>query len=242
VEEKKRLNSSVFKLVVALLGIVLVGTFWLTARQMQKPVSLTVMPEAPRLGEPVLASYTLNNPGLGNLVTSYQFYVDGSLLRDGLTTIPPLSSKTYQYSFASPVKLGDKINFDVVASSALGKYEQSASLPPFPPQIASSFISFASFSTTVMSSMATTAYYSGNFTSTLGMNTGLVISVSLIILLICLELAGASLQYLANASYPLSGRMLLLQKFRYRFSTLSWVLLIIFIGIIYTKIVMIISM
>jgi hypothetical protein len=238
VDGKKRLSRSVFKLVVVLLGIVLVGTFWLTTREAKQPVSLTVMPEAPRQGEPVLVSYALNNPGATDLVTHYQFYVDGNLLREGLTTIPPLSSKTYQYNFASPVKLGDKINFDVVTSSALGNYDKEASLPPFPPQIASSFISFASFSTTVMSSMVTTAYYNGNFTSTLGLNTGLVISVCLIFLLICLELAGVSLEHRISTSGPLSGGLLMLQKFKYRFSTLSGILLIIFIGIVYTKIVM----
>jgi uncharacterized membrane protein len=239
---KKWLSTGVFKLIIALLGIVLVATFWLTTREMRQPVNLTVMPEAPRLGEPVTASYTLNNPGVTGLVTHYQFYVDGKLLREGLTTIPPLSGKTYQYNFPCPVNLGDRVNFNVVASSALGNYNKSASLPPFPPQIASSFISFASFSTTVMSSMTTTAYYNGNFSSTLGMNTGLIISICLVVLLICLELAGASLEYRTSTGSHPSGLLLMLQKFHYRFSTLSWILLIIFIGILYTKVVMMISM
>jgi hypothetical protein len=238
VEEKKHLNSSVFKLVIVLLGIVLVGTFWMTARDARQPVSLTVLPEAPRLGQPVVVSYDLNNPGATDLVTHFQFYVNGQLLRDGLTTIPPLSAMTYQYDFASPVNLGDKIGFDLVTSSALGNYEKQVSIPPFPPQIASSFISFASFSTTVMSSMVTTSYYNGNFSSTQRVNTGLIISACLIFLLICMELAGASMEERVSSSGPLSGGLLLLQKFRYRFSTLSWILLIIFIGIIYTKIVM----
>ncbi len=237
-EEKKHLNGSVFKLVIVLLGIVLVSTFWLTAREARQPVSLTVLPEAPQLGQPVVVSYALNNPGATDLVTHYQFYVNGQLLRDGLTTIPPLSAKTYQYDFASPVNLGDKIGFNLVTSSALGNYDKQVSIPPFPPQIASSFISFASFSTTVMSSMVTTSYYNGNFSSTKGVNTGLIISACLIFLLICLELAGASIEDRVSSSGPLSGGLLLLQRFRYRFSTLSWILLIIFIGIIYTQLVM----
>jgi hypothetical protein len=240
-EEKKRLSGSVFKLVIVLLGIVLVSTFWLTARDGRQPVSLTVMPEAPRLGQPVLVSYALDNPGTTNLVTSYQFYVDGKLLRNGLTTIPPLSSETYQYDFASPVNLGDKVNFDLVTSSALGNYMKQASVPPFPPQIASSFISFAAFSTTAMSSMTSTAYYNGNFAANLGVNTGLIVSVCLAFLLICLELAGASLEDRIGSSSPLSGALLMLQKSRSRFSTLSWILLIIFIGIVYTKIVMLLG-
>jgi hypothetical protein len=242
VEEKRRLNGSVFKLIIVLLGIVLVTTFWLTAREATQPVNLTVMPEAPRLGQPVLVSFSLSNPGATGLATNYRFYIDGKLFREGLTNIPPVSSKTYQYEFASPVDLGDKINFDLVASSALGNYEKQASIPPFPPQIASSFISFAAFSTTVMTSMVTTAYYNGNLTSNLGVNTGLIISVCLAFLLICMELAGASLEDRISAAGPLSGALLVLHKFRSRFSTLSWILLIIFVGIVYTKVMMLLGM
>jgi hypothetical protein len=242
VEEKRRLNGSVFKLIIVLLGIVLVSTFWLTARESAQPVSLMVMPEAPRLGQPVLVSFSLSNPDATGLATNYQFYIDGKLFREGITNIPPVSSKTYQYEFACPVNLGDKVNFDLVTSSSLGNYEKQTSIPPFPPQIASSFISFAAFSTTVMSSMVTSAYYNGNFTPNLGVNTGLIISVCLAFLLICLELAGASLEDRISAAGPLSGAMLALHKFKLRFSTLSWILLIIFIGIVYTKIIMLVHM
>ncbi len=243
-----RLNGAVVKLVIVWLGIVVMGAFWLSVRENRQPVSLTVMPSMPRQGEPVVASYSLNNPSQSELVASYQFCVNGVPLIEGEATIVPLSSKSYKYVFASPVKLGDRISFSVRSSSVLGHYDRTVSIPPFPPQIASSFISFASFSTTVMTSMASMSSYSGNFTTTnTGLNTGLVISVCLILLLVFMELSGAAVER-HNASGSsgvpgagVSGGMLILNRFRYRFATLSWLLLIIFFGIVLTKISMILS-
>jgi hypothetical protein len=63
-----------------------------------------------------------------------------------------------------------------------------------------------------------------------GLNVGLVISIVLIILLIFLEL-----------SEPLPSSYLVLGRLRIRFTTMTAILFIIFMGIVYTKIVMILA-
>lgn len=221
------------KIAIVWLAILLMGSFWLTVREnSSNPISLAVIPQVPRTGEPVLVIFRLNNPSSEVAVTNYQFYANGSLLKEGTTTIIPGFGKTYKYAFESPVALGQAMNFVVRTQSKQGSYQQALSTPPYPPQIWSSFISFASFSTTVMSFMATMSYYQSSFGTTIGFNVGLIFTIVLATLLIFLEL-----------SEPLlAGKTVLtLGNLRLRFSTVTWILLFIFMGIVYTKVVMIIA-
>lgn len=226
-----------FKTVMVWLALVLLGIFYLSMRESTDPVSISVMPEAPRLGEPIVVTFQLNNSKLDTQATNYQFYADGVLLKEGEASIGPLSSKTYQYVYNSPVEIGQRVSFVVKTSSGGGNYEKLVSIPAFPPQVASSFISFASFSTTVMSSMTTMTHYQGSFSTGGGLNVGLVMSICLILLLIFLELSGAAITD-AKDHAGISGGMITLQRFKIKFSTLTGVLFIIFMGIVYTKIVM----
>ncbi|MFH1775363.1 MAG: hypothetical protein ABH839_01710 [Chloroflexota bacterium] len=228
--EKNR--STHFKLAIVCLGILLMASFWLTLRGASDPVSMVVTPEVPREGEPVLATFKLNNPTPEALLTKYQFYANGELVADGETAIAPASYEMHQYAYKNPLQLGDQINFVVRTQSNLGNYEKAISSPSYPPQVWSSFISFASFSTTVMSSMASMTYYQTAFDTTIGFSVGLVTTVVLIILLIFAELTQP---VLASATIARLGRV------RIRFSTVTWVLFIIFIGITYTNIVMAVS-
>ncbi|MGD0153213.1 MAG: hypothetical protein ABSC17_05550 [Thermacetogeniaceae bacterium] len=237
--KRNKLLGLLFKLVVVWAGIILLGAFCLTLRGTGAPASITVLPETPRLGEPLLVTIKLNNPSLLSKVVNCQLYANADLLQAGQTTLAPLSSKTYQYAYPSPVKIGDKVSFVVRTSSAAGNYEKAVSIPPFAPQVCSSFISFASFSTTVMSSMVTSAYYQNNFNAAADLNAGLVFSLTLILLLIFLELAGAASEDISIG--VASGGLLFLQRLRLRFNILTWILLIIFVGIVYTKIIMILS-
>lgn len=229
--ERDKNRSMMFKLAILWLAILLLGSFWLTVRGTSELVSLVVVPEVPREGEPIIATFKLNNPSSKLLRTSYQFYANGELLKEGTTTIAPHSGKTYQYAYENPLKLGEQVNFMVKTSSELGDYEAVLSSPPYPPQVWSSFVSFASFSTSVMSSMSSMTYYQATFGTDTGTNVGLLVSIVLIILLIFLEL-----------SSPLVGtKTLALGRLRVRFSTLTWILLIIFMGMVYTEIIMVIS-
>lgn len=229
-----------FKTIMVWLAVVLLGIFYLSIRETYDPVRMTAMPEAPRQGEPILVTFQLNNPDISTMVTNYKFYADGVLLKEGQASINPLSSKTYQYLYSSQVEIGQRVSFTVKTSSDAKNYEKIVSIPSFPPQVASSFISFASFSTTVMSSMATFTHYDGSFTTGKGFNVGLLMSLCLILLLIFLELAGAAIED-ANEGARFNGGIITLQRFKIRFSTLTGVLFIIFMGIVYTKIVLILS-
>ena len=221
-----------FKIIIVWLGILLLSSFWLTVKGSSDPVSMAVIPQVPRQGEPVIAMFTLNNPSPEALATDYKFYANGELLKEGTTTLIPGSGKTYKYAYNDPLPLGQQLNFVVKTHSDQGDYQQSISTPAYPPQIWSSFISFASFSTTVMSFMSTMTYYNGSFGTNLGLNVGLLFSVILAALLVFMEL---SQPLIANKNVLVMGSL------RLRFSTVTWILFIIFMGIVYTRVVMIIA-
>ena len=219
------------KLTIIWLVILLLASFWLTARVSSDPVSLVVVPQVPRQGEPIIATFKINNEAADATVTRYQFYANGELLKEGYTTIAPGSSKTYKYAYKSSIPLGEQLNFVVRAKSGDRDYEKLVSSPPYPPQLWSSFVSFASFSTSVMSSMSTMTYYQSTFGTGMGFNVGIIITLVLIGLLIFLEL----IQSRRREKSAVLGRL------KFRFSTVTWMLFIIFAGILYTKIVMIIT-
>jgi hypothetical protein len=288
--EENKNRGTVFKLAITLLAILLMASFWLTLRGTSEPVSLSVIPEVPKQGEPILATFKLNNPSSEPVVTSYQLYANGELLKEGTATIAPTSSKTYQYAYANPLKMGEQLNFVVKTQSELGNYESIVSSPPYPPQVWSSFVSFASFSTSVMTSMSTMTYYQSTFGDNMGLNVGITTALVLIALLIFLELTQPWLREKAMAilgrrsagvlagapkgtlpeeippstpSSTLLTRMFALSRdwlvtwmvspvlsssrkpksglrmLRIRFSTITWILFIIFMGIVYTRVVMV---
>ena len=219
------------KIVIIWLAILLMGSFWLTARAGSDEVTLAVMPQVPREGEPIIATFKLNNPSPQAIRTEYQFYANGKLLEEGATIIPPGSSKLYQYAYQNPLPLGEQVNFVVKIKSPLGSHEKVVSLPSYPPQIWSSFVSFASFSTSVMSFMFSSTYYQSSFGSdNMGFNVGLLSAIVLMGLLIFLELTQPLLQ---------EKTVTILRRLRLRFNTVTWILFIIFMGIVYTKVVMI---
>lgn len=220
------------RIIIIWLAILLVGSFWLTVRTSSDLVSMSVMPEVPREGKPILVTFKLNNPSSQQSVTSYQFYANGKLMREGAAVIAPNSSKTYQYAYANPLKLGEQVNFLVRITSAQGSYEESVSLPSYPPQIWSSFVSFASFSTSVMSSMSSMTYYQTTFGSEGGLNMGLLSVAVLIVLLIFFELTQPLIH---------QGSVVILRRLRIRFNTITWMLFIIFMAIVYSKVIMLIA-
>ena len=221
-----------FKLAVIWLAIILMGSFWLTMRGTGEPVTLVVLPEAPRQGEPIIATFKMNNPRAEAVTTEYRFYVNGKLLEEGKTTIAGNSGETYKYAYANTFPIGQQLNFVVKTQSELGNYEKVVSAPPYPPQIWSSFVSFASFSTSVMSSMSTMTYYQSTFGSDIGRGLGVIMSLVLLALLVFVELAQPVLQ---------DGRVAVLGRLRIRLSAVSWILFIIFMGIVYTKVVLLLG-
>ena len=222
------------KLKIGIIGlaILLLSTFWFTVRASSDLVSLTVVPEVPREGEPIIATFKLNNPSSQAVSIGYQFYANGELIQEAATIITPNSSKVYQYVYKNPLELGEQVHFLVKATSLLGSSDKVVSLPAYPPQIWSSFVSFASFSTSVMSFMSSMTYYQNSFGSEMGFNVGIFFHVILIGVLVFLEATQPLLQWKAVNR---------LVELRLRFNNITSILFIIFMGIVYTRVVMILT-
>jgi hypothetical protein len=229
VPEKK---GPYLKILIVFLAIVMVFCFWLSVRNSAEPVSITVMPLAPRQGEPEIATYKLNNPSSEPLVTGFKFYANGNLLRDGQVTLAPGASQTFELVYNNNLPNGQQLNFMLKTQSAEGNYDKLVSVPPIAPQVLIGFISFATFSTSIMSSMSSMVYYQNSFgISNMGVNIGLIMVFILIALLIFMELSGTRIQ----------GKSLALGQLRIRFSSVTWILLIIFLGMVYTRVVLILT-
>ena len=83
----------------------------------------------------------------------------------------------------------------------------------------------------MMGFMSSMTYYQTTFSTEIGFNVGLLCSSVLIALLIFLELARAQLQEKTIAT---------LARLRLRFNTVTWILFTIFMGIVYTQVLMLI--
>ena len=80
--------------------------------------------------------------------------------------------------------------------------------------------------------MSPMTYYQSTFGTDIGFNVGWLYTIVLIALLIFLELTQPLLQEKTIA---------ILKRLRLRFNTVTWILFIIFMGIVYTKVVMILT-
>jgi hypothetical protein len=222
----------IIKTAIVWLCIFLLIGFLVAARAASDTVTLSVIPEVPKTGEPVVATFNLNNPDDEPVTTSYELYVNGSLLQSGSTTIAPQSSSRYQYAYNNSLERGEQANFVLKTSSANGEIDKIVSLPAYPPQLMSSFVSFAAFSTSVMSSMISMEYFNDTFGAASGLNTGIIIAIVLIVLLPFLELTQA---------VTAGNKTTTMVSYRASFANVASILFIIFVGMVFTRVVMIIA-
>jgi hypothetical protein len=220
------------KIATAWLCILMLVGFLVATRSATSPVTMSVIPEVPKSGEPVVATFNLNNHSDEPMTTSYQLYLNGSLVESGTTTIAPQASAKYQYACRNTLSRGEQVNFVLKTSSDRGDIDRIVSLPAYPPQLMSSFVSFAAFSTSVMSSMITMEYFNDAFGVSDGMNTGIIIAITLITLLIFLEVT----QVIATRR-----KTAVIGSYRAGFAIMSTILFIIFVGMVFTRVVMIIA-
>ncbi len=222
-----------FKLVILWLAIFALAIFAYALQSSSDPVTLSILPEVPRKGDPVAVTFSLNNASPAVRTMTYDFYINGQKVKTGEAVLNPFSSKKYTYAYTNDLDLGQQARFAVVSTYSRGSYSREVSLPAYPPQVWSSFVSFASFSTSVMSSMNSMVYYKDSFMATPGAFVGLIFSLVLIALLAFREVTGGVLH-----RKPVSITALL----RVRFKTVAVILLIIFLGMVFTRIVMIFTM
>ena len=193
---------------------------------------MSVLPQVPKEGEPIVATFKINNPADAPSTTDYQLFVNGRLVTSGHVTVPSRTAVKYQYACANTLERGEQVNFVLKTRSDSGNLDKIVSLPPYPSQLMSSFVSFAAFSTSVMSSMLSMEYFSTTFGTTSGLNTGIIIGIVLIALLLFLELTQA---------VTTGKRTAILGSYRIGLGNISNILFIILLGMIFTKVVMIVA-
>jgi hypothetical protein len=222
----------ILKIAVVWLCIFLLGGFLIAARSSANPITMSVIPEVPKTGEPIVATFKIANPADEPLTTHYQLYINGQLVESGTTTVTPQASAKYQYAYRNSLERGEQVNFLLKTSSSNGNFDKIVSLPAYPSQLMSSFVSFAAFSTSVMSSMLSMEYFNSTFGTSSQINTGVIIIIILVILLIFLEL---------TQSVAVNRVGAIISKYRAGFTILSTILFVIFLGMIFTKVVLILS-
>ncbi len=227
-----RQKGLILKIAIAWLCTFLLLGFVIAATSAANPVTVSIIPEVPKTGEPIVATFNINNPSDAPLTTQYQLYVNGRLVESGSTTIAPQASSKYQYAYKNTLERGEQVNFVLKTSSDSGSFDRIVSLPKYPPQLMSSFVSFAAFSTSVMSSMISMEYFTDAFGATATINTGIIVCIILIALLLFLELTQAIIT---------GRRISIISSYRASFTTMSTILFVIFIGMVFTKVVMIIA-
>jgi len=220
------------RIVFTLICIIFLASISFGLADKFRTVSITAMPENPQEG-PVLVTFNLNNPSLVENMVNYEFYANGNLLLEGKELLSPLSTEKYSYIYPTGPEFGEKITFLVKTNSQDGSYDKAINIPAVSPQIMSSFVSFATYSTSVMGSSMSTSeasqkFYSGSFEDNNKLNVGLILSIVLIFLLIYLELT----EHLKDKTFTTIGGL------RIRFSRLSAILFVIFIGMVSTRVAM----
>ncbi|MBI4330410.1 MAG: hypothetical protein HY673_03910 [Chloroflexi bacterium] len=214
------------------LAIFGLASFAFAIRSSSDVVTLSVMPQVPRKGEPIAITFNLNNPGLRTLPVAYDFYINGKKVKSGAATLSAASSRKFSYTYVSDVELGDQANFAIRASSPDASYEKYVSIPAYAPQVWSSFVSFASFSTSVMGSMGSMIYYQDSFTASRGTQVGVVFALVLLALLAFRDV---------TRHFRAGGGATAVVALRLKFATLAAILLIIVLAMIFTKIVLIMT-
>lgn len=227
----KQRRGLVLKIAITWACIFLLAGFLMAGNSLASGVTMSVIPEVPRDGEPIVATFSIAGPAQP-ADTSYELYVNGKLAESGTAFIAPGTSIKYRYAYENPVQRGEQVNFYFKTSSTCGEYEKAISLPAYPPQLMSSFVSLAAFSTSVMSTMVTMQYFNDAFGTTGGINTGVIITVVLLFLLLFLELTQSIRAFRSNS---------VLSSYRVASLHVSTILFIIMLGIVFTKVAMLIA-
>lgn len=226
------------------LGIIVLVIFALSVKGLSSPVNLMTFPEVPKEGLPVLVSFSIKNSGTAKVPYSFELFANGEKVFEGNTLVSPLSAKKYEYLYSTPLKLGDQVSFVVNVISPTETYQEVISVPPYHPHVWTSFVSFASFATSMagitssmgISSTTTTtivtsmAYYDNAFGSNNALNVGVIFSIVLIAVLVHVEI-----------TEPYTGALNVLGRLRKRLNKLSAILFIIFLSMVFTQVAMILS-
>lgn len=231
-QETSQQKGLIFRIAIVWLSIFMLLGFLIATRSTTNAITMSILPGAPKEGEPVVATFNINNPSEAPSMTSYQLYINGRLVESGSALVTSQASSKHQYAYTNSLKRGEQVNFVLKTSSDSGSFDKIVSLPAYPSQLMSSFVSFAAFSTSVMSSMISMEYFTNVFGTASGINTGIIICIILIALLIFLELT----QAITNGK-----QITILSSYRVGFRNMSIILFIVFVGMVFTRVIMIVA-
>lgn len=223
--------------------------------QLDKPLTLSYFPSVTRENEPFVVRTLVNNVADEPRRYHVTLFVDGEEVMSSESLFEPHSTQSSTLTLPAP-KLGTAVRFyaEAVDLETGARFSEAIMVPQSPPEAWMSFASFSSLTTmllssssssSLMSSSSSSSSMSSSFTlsyyqSTIGLarapikwgiNVGLMVSVILILLLVFIELTNPQF---GNLGRRLSG-------LRDRYSLLTANLLLIFVGLVITRIVMIIA-
>lgn len=207
-------------------------------------LTVRFFPTVTKEGEPLVITITLNNIQSKSQKFRLNLYVNNEQVASINTQLEPADTQILTYTCPSP-KIGQvlRIYVEAINLETGEKHREYLNIPQVPPELLMGFSAFSSFassltSTTSTTSIATITYY----LNTMGLaaqdtpiqpaiNTGIIISITLIFLLIFIELTDPAYGKIGQKIAALRGR----------YTILSTALLLIFSGIVLTKVVMIIA-
>jgi hypothetical protein len=121
---KLELKSKIGLVIIWLAIFILGGYYAINIATMPCPDMVELTATAPGKGEPVTATFQLNNPTDEEIAINYSFYVNGKLQQHGYSRIQPHSRTQDQY--VKHYKPGEQVNFLVCAESGGEVCERSA--------------------------------------------------------------------------------------------------------------------
>jgi len=209
-------------------------------------LTLRYFPTVIKDKEPLVIAVDLKNDESVSRNYAVRIFIDGSLVSSTEAEIDAFAVQRFTYTRAAP-EAGKALRIYVEAVNLENgeKHSDFLLVPQSPPEVWVSFSAFSSFATSLTSTSTSTSLMSNTITyylNVMGMSTqdtgiqptinnGLIISIVLIALLVFMELT--------DPAYGNIRKKIL--SLRQRYGTLSASLLLIFFGIVLTKVVMIIA-
>ena len=86
------------KILITWLCILSLAGFSLAMKASSNPVTMSVMPQAPKEGEAIVVTYAISNSTDTVSETDYRLYVNGDLLESGTAAIAPNTVSKHQYA------------------------------------------------------------------------------------------------------------------------------------------------
>ena len=246
-------GRTIAPLFVALFLSLLFLNSWI---QVDQTLNLTYFPSVTREGEPFVVRAQVRNEAGEPRRIRVTLFVDGSEAMVSESLLEPFTTQSSTLTLPAP-ELGTAMRFyaEAVDLETGERFSEALMVPQSPPEAWMSFASFSSLTTMLLSSSSSSSLMSSSssssssmsssftisyYQSTIGLarapakwriNVGLAVSIILLVLLIFIELT--------NPRFGTLGRRL--SGLRARYSLLTVNLLLIFAGLVITRIVMIIA-